>query len=139
MHDPASPFPTWWTMRPLHLPLLTAWAGGPKALALAAKSKHDLQRIAIDSLASLMNTTRNRLTAQVEHFYFHDWAADPFSRGAYSYVTVGGTHARPKLAKPIQNTLYFAGEALDTTGQASTVAGALSSGQRAAQLVLKSL
>jgi monoamine oxidase len=75
----------------------------------------------------------------VDHVYFHDWAADPFSRGAYSYVAVGGISARKHLAKPIENTLFFAGEALDTSGQASTVAGALASGQRAARQLLQAL
>jgi monoamine oxidase len=44
--------------------------------------------------------------------------------------------ARSKLTKPIENTLVFAGEAFDTSGQASTVAGALASGQRAARQML---
>ena len=41
----------------------------------------------------------------------HDWQRDPFARGAYSYVVVGGDRARETLAKPLRRTLYFAGEA----------------------------
>jgi monoamine oxidase len=69
----------------------------------------------------------------------YDWLSDPFSRGAYSYVTVGAKRARNVLARPIDKTLFFAGEATDTFGQASTVAGALASGQRAAREVLAAL
>jgi monoamine oxidase len=51
-------------------------------------------------------------------------------------VTVGGSRARAALARPIEGTLHFAGEAADTSGQASTVAGALASGERAARAIL---
>jgi monoamine oxidase len=136
LHDPDALFPTWWTMRPLRAPVLTAWAGGPKAVALAAISKAQLQRAAIESSAKLFGIAPRRLEGLIEHFHFHDWGSDPWARGAYSYVTVGGMTARSRLSKPIENTLFFAGEALDTSGQASTVAGALASGQRAARQML---
>ena len=136
MHLPAAAFPTWWTMRPLRLPILTAWAGGPKALALAGLSKRELREAAIDSLAALVKRRPRLLLSLLKHFEAYDWAGDPFARGAYSYVTVGGASARSRLAQPIQNTLFFAGEATDTSGQASTVAGAISSGQRAARELL---
>jgi hypothetical protein len=35
--------------------------------------------------------------------------------------------------------LFFAGEAADTSGQASTVAGALASGKRAGEMVVRAL
>ncbi|HET6491911.1 MAG TPA: FAD-dependent oxidoreductase, partial [Burkholderiales bacterium] len=65
--------------------------------------------------------------------YLHDWQHDLFARGAYSYVTVGGDHARETLAANLKDTLYFAGEATDLEGEAGTVAGALQSGRRAAR------
>jgi hypothetical protein len=51
-------------------------------------------------------------------------------------VNVGGDSARAKLAAPVAGTLYFAGEATDESGEATTVAGALSSGERAAVEVI---
>jgi monoamine oxidase len=51
-------------------------------------------------------------------------------------VRVGGEGARERLAEPIEDTLFFAGEATDVE-EAGTVAGALRSGQRAAREVLK--
>ena len=66
----------------------------------------------------------------------HDWRRDPFSRGAYSYVRVGGEGAREDLAVPIAGTLFFAGEATDPE-ESGTVAGALRSGQRAAQQLIE--
>jgi len=133
MHDPDAPFPTIWTSRPLRLPILTAWAGGPKAVALSGRSKSDLQQAALRSIAAIFGQKLSKTSSLLERFHVYDWAADPFAHGAYSYVTVGGSRARGALAKPIDQTLFFAGEATDTSGQASTVAGALISGQRAAK------
>jgi monoamine oxidase len=73
---------------------------------------------------------------QVQGAYYHDWQQDPFARGAYSYVRVGGDAARRMLATPLANTLFFAGEASDTEGETATVTGALQSGTRAAREAL---
>jgi len=139
LHAPDLPFPTWWTALPLRLSMLTAWAGGPKARALAGLPRAMLIDTALDSLSKLLHQSRPRLLSLLERSHVYDWLSDPFSRGAYSYITVGSKAARSILAKPIDRTLFFAGEATDTSGQASTVAGALASGQRAAQEVLASL
>ena len=70
-------------------------------------------------------------------FFVHNWQHDAFSRGAYSYVSVGHHEtARSSLARPLDDTLFFAGEATDTEGEAATVAGALQSGVRAAKEVM---
>ena len=61
------------------------------------------------------------------------WADDPFARGAYAYVTVGGLAATRTLASPIGETLIFAGEATETTGLGGTVHAALVTAERAAR------
>jgi monoamine oxidase len=71
----------------------------------------------------------------LEETRIHDWTRDPRSRGAYSYVNAGGESARIELAKPVDGCLFFAGEATDDSGEATTVAGAISSGERAARVV----
>jgi monoamine oxidase len=71
-----------------------------------------------------------------EAAYFHDWQSDPFSRGAYSYGTVSADGAQEALASPVENTLFFAGEATDVTGHNGTVHGAIASGRRAAREIL---
>ena len=70
--------------------------------------------------------------------WVHHWQRDPHARGAYSYVAVGGHGARRALAEPLEDTLFFAGEAADCEGEHGTVAGALASGERAAREVLGS-
>jgi monoamine oxidase len=79
------------------------------------------------------------LKDQFEELYMHDWQADPFSRGAYSYAKVGADGAHAALASPVGNTLFFAGEATDTGGHNGTVHGAIASGERAAAEILTSI
>jgi monoamine oxidase len=76
------------------------------------------------------------LEERLEGAYFHDWQGDPFSRGAYSYGKVGADGAQEVLAKPVDNTLFFAGEATASPGSNGTVHGAVASGYRAAREIL---
>jgi monoamine oxidase len=82
---------------------------------------------------------RARIQQRLIGAYLHDWQSDTFARGAYSYVIAGGRGARKRLAQPIANTLFFAGEATDYEGEAATVGGALQSGKRAAQRALRAM
>lgn len=129
-----APFPTVWTTLPLRTPLLVAWVGGPKALRLAGKSRDELVKLALHSLALRFGreVPYERL---LEGVYWHDWQLDPFACGAYSYSLVGGSKARKALARPIDSTLFFAGEATDQE-EAAGVGGALNSGVRAARQLL---
>jgi monoamine oxidase len=130
-HSPNAPFPTFWTPLPMHAPLLTCWAGGPKASRLTGRSERTLLSKALESVRSVLGNID-----EPRAYLMHDWQADPFARGGYSYVKVGGTGAREKLAEPLDETLYFAGEATDTE-QSGTVGGALASGMRAAREILE--
>ena len=132
-----TPFPTFWTSAPLRSPLLNAWVGGPPAIELAQGSDAALIHTALESVRTMFGDLLPPGGAELEAAFVHNWQRDPFSCGAYSYVSVGhhGT-ARETLAKPLNDTLFFAGEATDTEGEAATVAGALQSGARAAREVL---
>jgi len=137
-HPREALFPTFWTALPVRLPLMVAWAAGPNADRLRNASKAEIIDHALASLAELFGE-RDRIEKLLEGAWVHDWQRDPYARGAYSYVKVGGGEARKQLAEPIRQTLYFAGEATDTDGEAGTVAGALQSGTRAAREVIDSL
>lgn len=126
---PDAPFPTFWTPLPMRAPLLTAWAGGPKAARLSGLSSRKLVGTALASVHAVFPE------AQLADALVQDWRQDPYSRGGYSYVLVGGEGARDQLAEPLKETLFFAGEATDAE-EAGTVAGALRSGNRAAREVL---
>jgi monoamine oxidase len=67
------------------------------------------------------------------------WSTDPFTYGSYSYLPVGATpQHRADLATPVDDRLFFAGEALDPDNP-STVHGALASGLAAAALANNAL
>jgi monoamine oxidase len=124
-------FAAYWTLMPLRTRLVVAWAGGPRALALNAVSQSELIERACVEFGELLGDPEGARN-QLEGGAMHDWGADPFARGAYSYVTVGGGDARAVLAAPIEDTLFFAGEATSIDGQGGTVNGALETGERAA-------
>jgi len=132
-------FPTWWTSNPLPYPILTGWAAGPNAGAHAGRSKEEIIRSAVQALVQILEVSESDLRAQMTGSFMHDWQADPFSRGAYSYAAVGGMDAADTLAKPVANTLYFAGEATNGDGYNGTVHGAIATGMRAARELLRSL
>lgn len=67
------------------------------------------------------------------------WAADPFTRGSYSHIPPGASgEDHDELAAPVGNRLFFAGEATYRKHPA-TVPGALLSGEREAQRILKKI
>ena len=126
--------PTWWTSAPARAPLLTGWAGGHAADAMMAEGEGGMIDRAIDSMAKAFGVRRSLIQRSLVATWTHDWQRDPFSRGAYSYAGVGGIGAHKALAKPVESTLFFAGEA--TNGeQTGTVAGAIVSGKAAARKI----
>jgi monoamine oxidase len=128
-------FPTWWTTMPRLLPLITGWAPFRAAERLSGQDQRGVARQAVTTLSGLMGV--QNLENKLEAAYFHDWQSDPFSRGAYSYAKVGADGAQARLGAPLEKTLFFAGEATDTSGNNGTVHGAIASGYRAAQEILE--
>jgi monoamine oxidase len=139
VHAPDELPPTWWTQLPVRAPLLVGWAGGPRAELLLSQSDDALRDQSLQALSRIFAVSPKTLEELLVAFYTHNWATDPFSLGAYSYIPVGGLHAQAALADPIENTIYFAGEATNDQGHQGTVHGALATGLRAAQLIAQSL
>lgn len=92
-------------------------------------------RQALQTLSGLLGA--QDLESRIDAAYLHDWQTDPFSRGAYSYAKIGADGAHAWLAAPVENTLFFAGEATDTSGNSGTVHGAAASGYRAAEQIIQ--
>jgi len=132
-------FPTWWTRARGATYLMTAWCGGPKAGWMRGKSKNELTEAAIRTLGALLKSEPAALEAVVQSSHYHDWQADPFSCGSYSYVRAGGFEAAQRIALPVENTLWIAGEAMATDGHWGTVHGAMDSGRRAAEGIVASM
>lgn len=136
LHARGSAFPSWWSAEPVDAPVLTGWAGGPAAEALAGLSEGEVAARAVATIAGLLGETRRRVAGLLEAWRMHDWQEDPFTRGAYAYLGPGGVEARASFARPVAGTLFFAGEATSKE-EAGTVAGAIASGRRAARELLR--
>jgi monoamine oxidase len=132
------PFTGYWTQFPERNDLIVAWAGGPKAIALRDARQTEVIERAMNGFGALLNEP-TLVRKEFEGGAMHDWDHDPFARGAYSYLVVGGQSARGALAAPLDQTLFFAGEATSTDDQGGTVNGALETGERAAREVAMSL
>ena len=130
LHRLDAPIPVWWTKIPMRTTLLVGWAGGGAAKTIAGDPA-SLRRAAVESLSMIFNRPAATIDSEILGLYAHDWHADPFARGAYSYVAVGGADAPDGVAEPVENTLFFAGEHTHR-GLIGTVAGAIRTGQRAA-------
>jgi monoamine oxidase len=127
-----APFPVWWTPYPVVAPVITGWAAGPKALALREQNEANRIALALKSLKTVMGADPGEPLAS----YCNDWTADPWARGAYSYVRVNGMAVQRELARPVDNWLCFAGEAAAPDGQVGTVHGAIASGVAAARVTI---
>jgi monoamine oxidase len=144
-HCPDAPLPTWWTQLPIRAPLLVGWTGGPNADRLIARRRASVQASdaadsslvdqALESLAQIFGLSRRDIEAQMLTAHMHDWLNDPFAGGAYAYVPVNGLALQEALSRPLDNKLFFAGEAT-SVGHIGTVHGAIQSGQRAAREIL---
>ncbi len=132
-------FPTWWTAYPLEMPVLVGWAPDVCADRLRGMSHEEVISRSKASLQKALPMYAAEINGSFMNGYFHDWQADPYSLGAYSYVKAGGTGAQEELAKPVADTLFFAGEATEWKGHHATVHGAIATGLRAANEVKQAL
>ena len=120
---------------PLGRPLVEAYWGGPTALELEAAGQAAMAEFALAELASLFGAAvKDRLRPVCAS----GWAADPFSRGAYSFARPGCAEGRVELAAPLADRLFFAGEACSRDAY-STAHGAHATGVAAADAVLAAL
>lgn len=132
-------FPTWWTQLPDKTPLLTGWVGGPAADKLGRHSEEDIFEKALQSLSSLFEKHIDELKTIIVESYVFNWANDSYSQCAYSYDMPDTPAARKLLCTPVDNTLFFAGEALYDGDAPGTVEAALASGKDAAKKLRRSI
>lgn len=131
--------PTWWTQYPLNIPLLTGWLAGPKAALLKAASEEEIVQKAIVSLSEIFIIPSAQLHQKLKTYYIANWVTDPYCQGGYAYETVNANHYRQILKQPVDNTLFFAGEALHNGPEIGTVEAALCSGKEAVAKLLAHL
>ena len=95
---------------------------------LAAQGEQAMIAFALEWLGGLYGAD---LTKKVRRAAATRWNEEPWVLGAFSAAMVGGQPARRALMEPLNNRLWFAGEAVHETLW-GTVGGAWESGERAA-------
>ena len=119
-------------LRPLGHPCISGFFGGRFARELEDAGPGAMAAHAIDEIVALLGADyRKRLTLLSES----RWAHDPFARGSYSHALPGHAGDRAILATPVDDRLFFAGEAT-SPNFFSTAHGARDSGERAAREVM---
>jgi len=83
-------------------PILIAWMAGSAAEDFSESERPAIISEALSSLQKMLNRKIHRPEAA----YFHDWQADPFFRGAYSYVPVNAMRAREVFSKPLEDSFF---------------------------------
>ncbi len=130
--------PTWWTQNPSRYPLLTGWLGGPPALQ-PNRSREKLLELSFESLANIFRMESGVVRDGLQAAWVEPWQEDPFALGAYSYSLLKSKAAIEKLQMPVEETIYFAGEAIYEGHSPGTVEAALQSGKEVAGRILADL
>ncbi|MGJ4940900.1 flavin monoamine oxidase family protein [Bradyrhizobium sp. HKCCYLS1011] len=121
-------------LRPFGQPCIEGFYGGSFARELEDVGDGALAAQAIDEVVALLGSD---IRAKLKPLAESRWAHDPFARGAYSHALPGHAGKRAVLASPVDDRLFFAGEATHPHFF-STAHGARDSGERAARDVLRS-
>jgi monoamine oxidase len=119
-------------VRPFGRPLIEGYFGGRNAWALEQGGAAAFFDFAVAQLTGLLGSGFAR---RLKPLGMHLWGADPFARGSYSYALPGHVDDRARLATPVDNRLFFAGEAC-SPDFFTTAQGAFRSGADAADAVL---
>jgi monoamine oxidase len=122
-------------LRPFGRPMIEGYFGGRLARELEGEGEDGFARFAIDQIAERLG---NDVRRHLRLIAASRWAHDPFARGSYSYARVGHADARAVLAAPVDDRLFFAGEAC-SRHDFSTAHGAYRTGVNAAEQVLNAL
>jgi len=119
-------------LRPFGQPCIEGFFGGRFARQLENAGDGAIAAQAIDEIVAMLGSEyRRRLKPLAES----RWAQDPFARGSYSHALPGQAGKRAVLAAPVDDRLFFAGEAT-SPNFFSTAHGARDSGERAARKVM---
>jgi len=128
--------PTWWTYHPKHVAMLTGWSGGPHADKLKNLSEKEILQKALESLSEIFSVDVTPLQKKLKGWHVANWVNDPYSCGGYSYEVVNGSKIKQTIKKPIEQTIYFAGEGLYDGPEIGTVEGALQNGRETAHQMI---
>jgi monoamine oxidase len=119
-------------LRPFGQACIEGFFGGRFARSLEDAGDGAIAAHAIDEIVSFLGSDFRRKLRPLKE---SRWAHDPFARGSYSHALPGHAPKRAVLAAPVDDRLFFAGEAT-SPHFFSTAHGAHDSGERAAKEVM---
>jgi len=122
-------------LRPHGWPMISAYFGGQLAAALEREGTAGMTAFALDELAGVFGSDIRR---RLEPLAASAWSSDPLAQGSYSYALPGHAGDRAILARPVDNRLFFAGEAC-SPDYFSTAHGGYLTGRAAAEQALAAL
>jgi monoamine oxidase len=115
-------------LRPFGRPMIECYFGGRLAADLEHGGAAAFFDFAVSELTGLLG---NAFAKRLKAGPIHPWGSDPFARGSYSFARPGKAACRAALAAPVDERIFFAGEAC-STHDFSTVHGAYFTGVAAA-------
>ena len=129
--------PTWWTQHPRKISTLTGWFGGPSAAAYKNATDEEIFSLALKSLASAFAKPAEVIKQHLKASKIANWSNAPGIGGGYSYNKVESGAAKKIFERPIEQTIFFAGEHFYNGNSSGTVEAALASGREAALNILQ--
>ena len=114
--------------------IVTVFIGGRFSKWMEQQGADAAREFALDRIADIFG---NDIRKSAGRCIATAWVTDPWTLGSYTSANPGQYHQREALPKPLDNKLFFAGEA--TARANGTVNGAYWSGVRAAREVYETL
>lgn len=118
-------------IQPFGRPMATAYAGAGNAVELERAGVEAARAFVVERLGAMFGGAVARKAGAA---VMSGWAADPDIGGAYSFARPGGGALRARLARPVAERLWFAGEAVSRRSF-STAHGAWETGRAAADAI----
>jgi monoamine oxidase len=131
----------WWTpgYGRAKAAVMCAFITADRAQQIDAMEEEQALNTGLQELSVLLDVSLERLRAELAAGRRVSWASDPYTLGGYAHAPPGAAEARPILAQPEGDVLFFAGEATAYDTNPQTVHGAIESGWRAARECLAAI
>lgn len=133
--NPRNPDTGSYYIRPLGRQVVEGFFGGTGAVMVESAGLVDAFAFALDELSALLGSAIRR---HLRPLVATSWCRTDWIGGSYSHALPGEVEARARLARSVDDRLFFAGEATHAS-DFSTAHGAWESGLRAADEIVRNL